>query len=231
MAEKYLELPEERLLPPRSQRTPSESIPAWARTEQLEQEVFGGLQPAVSKWSNTTPSEKENSEGDIRTPNISTSQELPREPLPPLRPPPPPPPPTTYAKSYASIGYPSRVAATPETLTSSVQNVAADGPDIARRRSSPTLGPKPPSSIRTGRTRAGPPGFARSTRAAEARRNSHLPTPRADAVSEQRGRPSAATRQVSNRESEVCRSYVPSALSKMQLTPYRPRELARRAAT
>lgn len=206
-AEKYLASREGRassLFHPANMRALSESIPEWARPKQLEQSVLAGLEPAVSKWSDTTPSENDKgniSEDISRTPNLPTSQDVYKESRQP-----PPPEPKEPARSHESIGYPSRMPATPETLTSfSHQNAGADIADIARRQSSPTLGPKPPQSsvcTTSDGLRAHPVGFARTTQPADARKSSRLPTPSAKNTGEQRGRRSVAPTSTTKRMSE-----------------------------
>lgn len=146
------------------------------------------LEPAVSKWSDTTPSEREMKEDSVnitKAPNMYYSQQPATEPT-------PPPAQEAHARSHESIGYPSRVAQRSEMLTQT-QNVVADVPDIARRKSSPTLGPKSGSVRRACESVRSVPAYARSTQAAEARMNSRLPTPTTTSMRNQRGRQSTAT--------------------------------------
>ena len=202
-AERFVNLPEESQPRHENTRAKSPALPARPTTEQPQPSTFASLQPEVSKWSDTTPSDKATSEDANHSPDASTSQEIPEEPAMPA--PAPMPMPQPPAASEDSIGHISRTPGTPEALTFSSQIEAADPPTVGRRRSSLTLGgPLPSGSVRAARDgiRAGPAGYARTTQATEARKKSRLPTLNTNVIP-QRGRQPSAQKQPLRRESEA----------------------------
>ena len=169
-------------------------------------------QPEVSKWSDTTPSSKDNSPNSANSANAPQWSSNPASQHSNERPPPPPPP-KDAREGHSSIGYISRVPAATAITSPASEEEVAEVPDILRRQSSPTLGPKQPGSVRS--AREGMRGFARTTQAAEARKTSRLPTPRAKTFSDQRGRQPSTIKTSQDASSSKVAAPVP--LSKMPL--------------
>ena len=139
----------------------------------------------ISKWSNSTPSDKVSppSQGLCPEPQNSetteaTSQSRRR----------------SSSKELVSIGYPSRIPGRTGTTDVAGTEDAAAIASIPSRRSSPTLSKRRPGSVRAAREglQATTASFARTTASAESRKTAKPPTPgtRAFSIPEpaQRGR-------------------------------------------
>lgn len=119
-------------------------------------------QPALSKWSNSTPSDNAASQ-----PSTDTTAQSAVTGLRPLGSPP------VARKDNASIGYPSTTPATDGRGT------PADSPTVPARQSFTMLDVRKPGSVRKAREnmQATTPSFARPTQAAQSKRASRQPTP------------------------------------------------------
>lgn len=169
--------------------------PSYECHERALRDSSDAVQPTVSKWSNTTPSEREERKGSQETHNTQDSHS-PHEPVAlPVQSIGPEP--DAGARSHESIGYPLRVPAVSEALAYRMQNVAAVALEISRRPSSPTLRLRSSGPVRRTRDNnsIAPARYARPTKAAEARKLSKLPTPRTKTSNDQRGRAANIRRQ------------------------------------
>ena len=131
-------------------------------------------QTIVSKWSDSTPSDKA-----LSPPSEEIGSALQYPTIPKARPKMP------SLHEPVSIGCPSRIPSRVTTPVMPTSHAAAVVPSIPSRRSSPALGKRQPGSIRAAREalQVSNPSFARTTASAESRKTARPPNPSTRAFS------------------------------------------------
>ncbi|KAK3705108.1 hypothetical protein LTR37_013475 [Vermiconidia calcicola] len=127
-------------------------------------------QTMISRWSNSTPSDKVSPPSQGLCPELQNSESSEATSQTRRR---------SSSKELVSIGYPSRIPGRMSTTDVGGTEDAATVAGIPSRRSSPTLSKRRPGSVRAAREglQATTASFARTTASAESRKTAKPPTP------------------------------------------------------